>query len=135
LGLHLRRNITNYGVGLNVRTDLRYFDKIVACGLEGKKTTSIKKELFDDLGPDAWVKLPNNRGKGQSKKNAEYLHISDRMELTKVSKVWGKEFVELVWGEEGVYKHQTVSNEKDVAQFLDNGEGNWVERGLGLKDE
>lgn len=42
LGVHLRRNITSYGVGLNVRTDLGYFDRIVACGLEGKQVTSMK---------------------------------------------------------------------------------------------
>jgi lipoate-protein ligase B len=41
LGVHLRRSITSYGVGLNVNTDLRWFDRIVACGLEGKKVTSM----------------------------------------------------------------------------------------------
>lgn len=43
LGVHLRRNITSYGVGLNVTTDLRYFDRIVACGLVGKKVTSMQE--------------------------------------------------------------------------------------------
>lgn len=133
LGLHLRRNITNYGVGLNIRTDLRYFDRIVACGLEGKKTTSIRKELFDDLDKDAWIQLPKNRREGRSMK--EYLQICEEMDLTKVSTVWGKEFVDLVWGEKNIYKHQTVSSHMAVAQFLDNGEGNWVERGEEVKNE
>ncbi|OBT79258.1 hypothetical protein VF21_01853 [Pseudogymnoascus sp. 05NY08] len=44
LGVHLRRNITSYGVGLNVSTDLRWFDRIVACGIEGKGVTSLAEE-------------------------------------------------------------------------------------------
>ncbi|KAK0851302.1 hypothetical protein LTR03_004089 [Friedmanniomyces endolithicus] len=41
LGVHLRRNITSYGIGLNVSTELGWFKRIVACGLEGKGTTSL----------------------------------------------------------------------------------------------
>ena len=44
LGVHLRRHVTSHGIGLNVNTDLWWFDRIVACGLEGKKTTSIEAE-------------------------------------------------------------------------------------------
>lgn len=44
LGVHLRRNITSHGIGLNVHTDLSWFSRIVACGLEGKKTTSLENE-------------------------------------------------------------------------------------------
>ena len=44
LGVHLRRNVSSHGIGLNVSTDLWWFDRIVACGLEGKKTTSLAKE-------------------------------------------------------------------------------------------
>ncbi|KKY22034.1 putative lipoate-protein ligase b [Diplodia seriata] len=44
LGLHMRRNITSHGIGLNVNTDLKWFDRIVACGLEGKRTTSFESE-------------------------------------------------------------------------------------------
>lgn len=44
LGIHLRRNITSHGIGLNVNTDLWWFNRIVACGLEGKKTTSFAEE-------------------------------------------------------------------------------------------
>jgi lipoyl(octanoyl) transferase len=125
LGLHLRRNITNYGVGLNVRTDLRYFDKIVACGLEGKKTTSIKQELWQGKSLDEWATDSKNRAASRSK--AQYLEMSNRMNLSRVSRVWGKEFTELVWGEGGVYKQQCLKTEKAVAGFLDNGEGRWVE--------
>jgi len=45
LGVHLRRNVTSYGVGLNVETDLRWFDRITACGLEGKRVTSVREQL------------------------------------------------------------------------------------------
>lgn len=59
IGVHMRRNITSHGVGLNVNTDLWWFDRIVACGLEGKRTTSFVKEgvegkSVEDVG-DAFV--------------------------------------------------------------------------------
>jgi lipoyl(octanoyl) transferase len=44
LGVHLRRNVTSHGVGLNIGTDLRWFERIVACGLEGKGVTSMVEE-------------------------------------------------------------------------------------------
>lgn len=43
IGVHMRRNITSHGIGLNVNTDLWWFDRIVACGLEGKRTTSFER--------------------------------------------------------------------------------------------
>lgn len=55
LGVHLRRNITSHGIGLNINTDLKWFSRIVACGLEGKRTTSfenegIKGQSVEDVG-------------------------------------------------------------------------------------
>ncbi|KAK0254894.1 hypothetical protein LTS09_010007 [Friedmanniomyces endolithicus] len=44
LGVHLRRNITSHGIGLNVSTELGWFKRIVACGLEGKGTTSLSRQ-------------------------------------------------------------------------------------------
>lgn len=44
IGVHMRRDITSHGVGLNVNTDLWWFDRIVACGLEGKRATSFAKQ-------------------------------------------------------------------------------------------
>lgn len=60
IGVHMRRNITSHGVGLNVHTDLWWFDRIVACGLEGKRATSFEKigvngESMDVVG-EAFVK-------------------------------------------------------------------------------
>ncbi|TVY36851.1 putative octanoyltransferase, partial [Lachnellula occidentalis] len=37
LGVHLRRNVSSYGVGLNVYTDLRWFERITACGARGAR--------------------------------------------------------------------------------------------------
>ncbi|CAK3793975.1 alpha-L-arabinofuranosidase B [Lecanosticta acicola] len=42
VGVHLRRNVSSHGIGLNVNTELGWLDRIVACGLEGKKTTSLE---------------------------------------------------------------------------------------------
>ncbi|KAI9716121.1 MAG: hypothetical protein M1812_005549 [Candelaria pacifica] len=44
VGVHLRRNVTSHGIGLNVNTDLWWFSRIVACGLEGKQTTTFERE-------------------------------------------------------------------------------------------
>lgn len=52
LGVHLRRNIASHGIGFNVNTDLRWFDRIIACGLEGKRTTSLSNEGIRDLTID-----------------------------------------------------------------------------------
>lgn len=46
IGVHLRRNITSHGIGLNVSTDLSFFDHIIGCGLADKKTTSMQAEGF-----------------------------------------------------------------------------------------
>lgn len=44
VGVHLRRNVSSHGIGLNVSTDLGWFERIVACGLEGKGTTSLQRQ-------------------------------------------------------------------------------------------
>jgi lipoate-protein ligase B len=41
IGVGLRRWVTLHGFALNVTTDLRYFDAIVPCGIEGCRMTSI----------------------------------------------------------------------------------------------
>ncbi|MCJ1410534.1 hypothetical protein MMC19_004620 [Ptychographa xylographoides] len=44
VGVHLRRGVASHGIGLNVSTGLGWFDRIVACGLVGKRATSLSKE-------------------------------------------------------------------------------------------
>lgn len=77
LGVHLRRNVTSYGVGLNVSTDLRWFDRIVACGLEGKGMTSMEQQggNIEDL---EWEGL--------------------RRKPTTIADLWAKEFAHGLWG-------------------------------------
>ncbi|KAL4942220.1 hypothetical protein BDV06DRAFT_222393 [Aspergillus oleicola] len=45
VGVHLRRNISSYGIGFNVTDEpMWYFRQIVACGLEGREATSLVGE-------------------------------------------------------------------------------------------
>ncbi|KAH7119966.1 hypothetical protein B0J11DRAFT_73091 [Dendryphion nanum] len=65
IGVHMRRNITSHGIGLNVATDLTWFGRIIACGLEGKRTTSFENEgvqgaTVEEVG-DAFVEELGNR--------------------------------------------------------------------------
>ena len=49
LGVHLRRYVSSFGVGLNVEMDLSWFRRIVACGLEGVETTTLMNEVENKL--------------------------------------------------------------------------------------
>lgn len=80
LGVHLRRNITSYGVGLNLSTELRWFDRIVACGLEGKKTTSMKAQGVDF--------------------EARSYEARDSMSM-EVATIWASNFTRGLWGDGG----------------------------------
>ncbi|KAL2000275.1 hypothetical protein VTN02DRAFT_3322 [Thermoascus thermophilus] len=43
VGVHLRRNISSYGIGFNVTEEpMWFFQQIVACGLEGREATSLE---------------------------------------------------------------------------------------------
>lgn len=46
IGVHAtRRSFVSHGLALNCDTDLKWFDHIVPCGLEGKEVTSLSKEV------------------------------------------------------------------------------------------
>lgn len=49
IGIHGSRYVTTHGLALNCNTDLKWFDHIVPCGIEGKGVTSISKELDMDV--------------------------------------------------------------------------------------
>ncbi|KAH6724881.1 hypothetical protein BKA61DRAFT_504282, partial [Leptodontidium sp. MPI-SDFR-AT-0119] len=88
LGVHLRRNITSYGVGLNVNTDLRWFDRIVACGLVGKGVISMR-----ELGKERpWLE-------SLQKKNGVQLRA--RLKPGIVARTWVREFARGLVGEGG----------------------------------
>jgi lipoyl(octanoyl) transferase len=45
IGVRVKRGVSMHGVALNVETDLKYFELIVPCGLEGRPVTSVRKLL------------------------------------------------------------------------------------------
>ncbi|TDG51459.1 hypothetical protein AWZ03_002254 [Drosophila navojoa] len=45
IGVHGSRYVTTHGIGLNCSTDLKWFEHIVPCGIEGKGVTSLTEEL------------------------------------------------------------------------------------------
>lgn len=47
LGVHLRRNVSSYGVGLNMIMERGWWDRITACGLDGKRIVGIDEQLRD----------------------------------------------------------------------------------------
>ncbi|KAL3466743.1 hypothetical protein BJX64DRAFT_215957 [Aspergillus heterothallicus] len=50
VGVHLRRNISSYGIGFNVTEQpMWYFQQIVACGLEGREATSLEGQGVKDV--------------------------------------------------------------------------------------
>jgi len=50
IGIHITgKRITSHGLALNCNTDLKWFDNIVPCGIEGKGVTSISKEVGRDV--------------------------------------------------------------------------------------
>ena len=55
LGVHLRRNVSSHGIGLNVSAELGWFGRIVACGLEGKGTTSLLEQ--GGVGDVGWEEV------------------------------------------------------------------------------
>lgn len=54
IGIHVKQWVTIHGFALNVRTDLRYFDLIVPCGIDGVVMTSVAAERGPTAG-DPWA--------------------------------------------------------------------------------
>lgn len=49
VGVAIKRWVSFHGVSLNYETDLKYFDLINPCGLEGKKMTTMAKVLGTEI--------------------------------------------------------------------------------------
>lgn len=47
LGVRIRRGVSMHGIALNVTTDLRHFDLIIPCGLQGRAVTSLAMLMGD----------------------------------------------------------------------------------------
>ncbi|KAI9640411.1 hypothetical protein NHQ30_011156 [Ciborinia camelliae] len=48
LGVHLRRNVCSYGVGLNMILERGWWDRIKACGLDGKRIVGLNEMVYDE---------------------------------------------------------------------------------------
>ena len=57
VGVHVRRFVANHGVGINVDTDPWWWERVVACGIEGRGVTCLKMEL-ERLGKGGGKNLP-----------------------------------------------------------------------------
>lgn len=93
LGVHLRRHVTSYGLAINCSTDLRWFDRITACGLEGLGTTSIRQ-----LG------TPEKRGLIMK-------HVKVREDMQQdLAGIWTRRFVSGIWGIPGPFGKRVVDD-------------------------
>ncbi|KAK7915027.1 octanoyltransferase [Apiospora marii] len=80
LGVHLRRHVTGLGVAVNCSMPVRGvraynpWERIVACGLEGKRVTSLAYELLEYMQQVRWIRalapqpLLGDHWKGQKKR-------------------------------------------------------------------
>ena len=57
LGVKTSKFVTMHGLALNVNTDLRYFDYIIACGIKDKGVTSLKRELEREFSPSEMAEV------------------------------------------------------------------------------
>lgn len=55
IGIHGKRYVTTHGIGLNCNTDLKWFEHIVPCGIEGKGVTSLTEELNRDVSVEETI--------------------------------------------------------------------------------
>ena len=56
VGVHLRRSVSSFGVGVNAGTDLGWFERIVMCGLPARRATNMEVERGREEGGGAQVR-------------------------------------------------------------------------------
>lgn len=59
LGVKTSKWVTMHGFALNVNTNLKYFDYIIACGIKDKGVTSLKAEREKEFSAEEIVELKN----------------------------------------------------------------------------
>ena len=57
VGVHLRRGVASHGIGLNIAVDLGWFERIVACGLVGKRATSFLEQGVEGVALEDIAKV------------------------------------------------------------------------------
>ncbi|KAF7896725.1 uncharacterized protein EAF01_009128 [Botrytis porri] len=111
LGVHLRRNVSSYGVGLNMIMERGWWDRITACGLEGKKIVGIDEQIFD----------LEKRGFANQQDNWSSSYKALLRNGAAVARTWVDEFAgelgRLDRGEK--YKESRSESENDVISTLD----------------
>jgi lipoyl(octanoyl) transferase len=103
VGVHLRRHISSYGIGLNVTEEpMWFFKQIVACGLEGREATSLEgqgvKGLSMEEVADSFVGAFMNRlrtdftpGPGRSAEGVEDVYKIGLEDIVALEKERGAE--------------------------------------------
>ncbi|MBY0425999.1 MAG: lipoyl(octanoyl) transferase LipB [Cytophagales bacterium] len=57
MGVKTSRWVTMHGIGLNVNTNLEYFNHIVPCGISDKSVTSIQQEIGSNVDMDEVIEV------------------------------------------------------------------------------
>lgn len=130
LGVHLRRNVTSYGVGLNIKTDLAWFDRIVACGLVGKGVTTMEQVGRERGLWQRFAPLPRERKAAFDQKQTEFdkrgkvdtanksgYQLRERLKSSMVGRAWVRAFAQGLDGEEGVRNIRKITADELEAEI------------------
>ncbi|KAK4168788.1 hypothetical protein QBC43DRAFT_106387 [Cladorrhinum sp. PSN259] len=130
LGVHLRRYVSGLGTAINVDMDgsergdesSNPWKRVVACGLEGKKVTSVREVLGDREGLDERLRVVGGE-EGEETREAKVAHA------------WASEFAERI-GVVGVERVGRIELRKVLEILLEEGSGRGEgEEGEEFKDE
>ena len=77
VGIAVRKWITFHGIAINVNVDLRYFDMIVPCGIQGVKMTSLEKIIGRKISMDEVKEIY----RGKLEKNLKVQFVEEALRL------------------------------------------------------